>query len=102
MKRIVNINIGYYVVHSLDIEKRTITYDSRLSLPLDFICKILGVTREDFATLSLANLLEEELDWIRHNNHNNNLQIDTKEVENHSMTVKTVKFEADSWVLKKE
>jgi ethanolamine utilization protein EutA (predicted chaperonin) len=102
MKRIVSTNTGNYVVHSLDIEKRAITYDSRLSLPLDFICKILGVTREDFATLSIANLLEEELDWIRHNNHNNNLQVDIEEAENHSMTVKTVKFEANLWVLKNE
>jgi ethanolamine utilization protein EutA (predicted chaperonin) len=102
MKRIVSINVGNYVVHSLDIEKRTITYDSRLSLPLDFICKILGVTIEDFATLSLANLLEEELDWIRHNNHDNNLPVDVEEIENHSETVKTVKFEANSWVLKNE
>jgi hypothetical protein len=83
----------------LDIEKRTVKYDIRLSLPLDFICKILGVTREDFVTLSLANLLEEELDWIRHNNHNNNLQVEKEEIENHSKTVKTVKLEANSWII---
>jgi hypothetical protein len=99
MERIVSINRGNYVVFSLDIEKRTVKYDSRLSLPLDFICKILRITREDFATLSLANLLEEELDWIRHNNHNSNLQVEKEEIENHSKTVKTVKFEANSWII---
>jgi hypothetical protein len=81
---------------------KTVKYDGRLTLPLDFVCKILGVTIEDFATLSLANLLEEELDWIRHNNHNNNLQVDTEEAENHSKTVRNVKFEANSWVIRNE
>jgi hypothetical protein len=63
-------------------------------LPLDFVCKILDVKKEDFATLALANLLEEELDWVQHNNH----EVATEEIKRYRETVKAAKVEADSWV----
>jgi hypothetical protein len=80
--------------------KKIVKCDGRLTLPLDFICKLLGVTEGDFATLSIANLLDEELDWIEHNNHNGELQVDGEELVNHQEAVRKVKYEADSWVLK--
>jgi hypothetical protein len=79
---------------------KTVNFDRRLHLPLSFVCKILSVSREDFATLSIANLLEEELDWIEHNNHNGELQIDGEKLGTHREIVKKVKYEADSWILK--
>jgi hypothetical protein len=81
-------------------EGKIVKYDGRLTLPLDFVCEILGVTRADFATLSIANLLDEELDWIRHNNHNGELRVDGEKLGSHQETVRKVKYEANSWVLK--
>jgi hypothetical protein len=79
---------------------KNVKYDGRLTLPLNFICKFLRVKRDDFATLSIANLLDEELDWIEHNNHDGKLPVDWENLESHRETVRKVKYEADSWVLK--
>jgi hypothetical protein len=79
---------------------KIVKYDGRLTSPLDFVCKILGITKEDFVTLSIANLLDEALDWIKHNNHNKELQLNEEKLESHHERVKTVKYEADSLVLK--
>jgi len=74
---------------------KQVKYDSRLTLSLDFVCKILDVTNEDFASLAISNLLVEELDWIKHNY----VHDDFAEIEKHKVKVKVVKFEADGWVL---
>ena len=71
-------------------------YDDRLLLPLEFVCKIRGITREAFITSALTNLLYEELDLIKHDyntksfpNHN------SKEVNVHRKIVKGVQSKAD-------
>ena len=74
---------------------KNVKYDSRLTLSLDFVCKIIAVTNEDFASLAISNLLDEELDWIKHNK----LNEDSAEIDNHKVKVKAVKFEADGWVI---
>jgi hypothetical protein len=79
-------------------DKNQVKYDARLSLPLHFVCKILDVTREDFASLSISNLLEEELNWIEHNGFHAN----SKEIKSHKETVNAVKFEADGWVINRK
>ena len=75
-----------------------INYDGRLSLPLDFVCGILNVTPEDFATLSLSNLLDEELDHIK----NSLKHPDLNHIEDSQKIVKAVKFEADGWVINRK
>jgi hypothetical protein len=90
--------IWLYLVN--EENSKNVNYDGRLTLPLDFVCKLLNVTREDFATLSIANLLDEELDWIKHNNYNGELPVDGEALGSHRETVRKVKYEADSWVLK--
>lgn len=79
-------------------EKSNVKFDDRLGVPLVFVCKILGVSREDFASLALSNLLDEELDWIA----NNDFDADNKELKGHKITVNDVKFEANSWVINKK
>jgi len=76
-------------------EKSNVKFDGRLGLPLDFVCKILDVTRDDFASLAISNLIAEELDWIEHND----FDADSKEIINHQKTVDVVKFEANVWVI---
>jgi|GEM_PF-6954584 len=67
-------------------------------MPLDFVCNILDVTREDFTTLALSNLIAEELDWIEHNG----FHADSEEIKGHKETVKAVKFEANDRVINKK
>jgi hypothetical protein len=74
---------------------QTVKYDGRLALSLDFVCKNLDVTSEDFVSLALANLLDEELDWMEHNS----IHADSEELNGHKETVKIVKFEANGWVI---
>ena len=76
-------------------ERKQVHYDNRLELSLVFICKTLNVTREDFASLAISNLLAEELDFIEHNSFQ---QIKKNEINKHKKTVNRVKFEADSWI----
>ena len=80
------------------VDKNQIKYDARLALPLDFVCKILDVNREDFVSLAISNLLDEELDWIE----NNGFHADSEEIKSHKETVNAVKFEADGWVINRE
>jgi len=76
---------------------KNVNFDHRLSMPLDFVCKILDVTNKDFASLALSNLISEELDWIAHND----FEFHFEEIKRHEETVKVVKFEANSWVINK-
>lgn len=73
-------------------------FDHRLSIPLDFVCNILDVTREGFTTLALSNLIDEELDWIEHNG----FHADSEDIKGHKETVKAIKFEANGWVINKK
>jgi hypothetical protein len=75
-----------------------IKYDGRLFLPLDFVCEILDVAQEDFATLAISNLLDEELDHIK----NGLKHHDLKHIDDHRETVKAVKFEANGWVINRK
>ena len=79
-------------------EKSIAKFDGRLGLPLDFVCKILDVTRDDFASRAISDLIAEELDWIEHND----FDADSKEIINHKKTVDVVKFEANGWVINKK
>ena len=79
-------------------DKSQLKYDIRLGPPLDFVCKILDVKKEDFATLSISNLLDEELNWIE----NNGFHADSKEIKEHKETVNAVKFEADGWIINRK
>jgi hypothetical protein len=76
----------------------TVKYDCRLDLSLDFVCKTLGVSREDFASLAISNLLDEELDFIKSNGFN----ADLREIKMHQEMVNTVKYEANGWVINRE
>ena len=74
---------------------KSVKFDGRLALSLDFVCKSLEVKRQDFATLALANLLDEELNWIEHNAVN----VQAEEAKRYRKTVNAVKVEANGWVL---
>jgi hypothetical protein len=72
-----------------------VKFDHRLAVPIDFVCKNMNVTREDFASLALANLLDLELNEIEFNDPN---ITNSEEIKTHKETVKVVKFEANEWV----
>jgi len=73
-------------------------YDARLGLSIDFVCKILDVSREDFLSLSISNLLDEELDFIQYNGFNT----DSNEINDHKKIVSKVKYEANGWVINRK
>ena len=79
-------------------EDNSIKFDARLRLPLDFVCKILEVSRKDFVSLALSNLIDEELDWID----NNGFDADSEEIKGHKKIIDSVKFEADGWVINRK
>jgi hypothetical protein len=79
-------------------EDNSVEFDSRLRLPLDFVCKILDVSTKDFVSLALSNLIDEELNWIN----NNGFDADFKEIKGHKKIVDSVKFEADGWVINRK
>ncbi len=79
-------------------ENNNVKFDNRIALPLDFVCKILDVTREDFASLAISNLIDEEIDWIEHNSFN----VNSEEIKSLKKTVKVVKFEANGWVINRK
>ena len=84
-----------------DDHEEVIKYDQRLFIPLHFVCKILDVTKKDFGSLALANLLKEELDFITHNNIIGNYE-NLEEIDRHKKVVDTVKVESNNWVLNKK
>ena len=73
-----------------------VDFDIRLNLALGFVCKIIKVTKEDFASLAISNLLAEELDFIQNNNFE---KIDSNQLNIHKKTVNIVKYESDGWVI---
>jgi hypothetical protein len=73
-------------------------YDARLALPFDFVCKILNVSREDFASLAISNLLDEELDFIK----NNGFDVACLDLSQHKDIVSKVKYEANGWVINRK
>lgn len=70
-------------------------YNKELSLAFDFVCKSLNIKQEDFISLAMANLLEEELDFIKHYKD----QISFEELEKHQETVMSVKNRLSSRIL---
>lgn len=74
---------------------QTVNYDERLSVPLDFVCKCIAVSKDDFATLALSNLLAEEFDHLK----NCRGSSDDEDLEELVDIVKAVKFEANDWVI---
>ena len=45
-----------------------VDFDIRLNLALDFVCELIKVTKKDFASLAISNLLAEELNFIQNTN----------------------------------
>lgn len=80
------------------LQYETGKYDARLGLSIDFVCKILDVSREDFLSLSISNLLDEELDFIQYNGFNT----DSNEINDHKKIVSKVKYEANGWVINRK
>ena len=81
-----------------DEHYETAKYDARLGLSLDFVCKKLDVSREDFVTLAISNLLDEELDFIQ----NNGFNVESNEINRHKQSVSKVKYEANGWVINRK
>lgn len=73
-----------------------VTFDRRLNLPLSFVCELIGVTKEDFASLAISNLLAEELDFIKNNSFK---KIDSNQLNIHKKIVSVVKYESNGWVI---
>jgi hypothetical protein len=88
---------------NLKTEKNgVVKYDGRLSSSLNFVCNILDVPTEDFASLALANLLDEELSWIRYNRQKDVFhRVDADEIGAHRSIVDAVRAEANNRVLTK-
>ncbi len=76
-------------------EKIIVGFDDRLSVPLKVVCKNLGVNKDDFVSLAISSLLEEELDRID----NKGFDEDPETIRNHKKIVNEVKFEANEWVI---
>ena len=77
---------------------KTVNYDRRLSMPLDFVCKCIDVSKEKFATLALSNLLAEEFDHLK----NCRGPHEVGDLEELVDIVKAVKFEANGWVINRK
>ncbi len=75
-----------------------VNYDIRLVESLDFVCKLLDVSQEDFVSLAVSNLLDEELDFIK----NNGFIADINQINNQIKIVDTVKYEANGWVINRK
>jgi hypothetical protein len=71
--------------------------NERLANILGFVCKILNVKKDDFISLALINLLDEELDWIKFNDE---IQVNIEELEDHQNSLNTLKAEANNQVIK--
>ena len=71
-------------------------FDNRLDIPFTFLCKIIGVQKEKFLTLALANLLDEEFDEIENTNH---FEVNFEKLIKYKNIVKVVKIDANSWVV---
>lgn len=68
-----------------------------LASVLRFVCKILNVKKEDFISLALVNLLEEELDWIKYSDE---IQVNIEELEDHQKSLSMFKAKANLQVLR--
>ena len=75
----------------------SIKSNERLANILGFVCTILNVKKEDFISLALVNLLEEELDWIKYNDE---IQVNIEEVEKYQSSLSLIKSKANLQVLK--
>ncbi len=76
-----------------------VDFDIRLNLALGFVCELINVTKEDFVSLAISNLLAEELDFIQNNNFE---KIDSNQLNIHKKTVNIVKYESDGWVINRK
>ena len=76
-------------------EKSSAGFDNRLSVPLKIVCKKLDVNKDDFVSLAISSLLEEELDRIDNKEFDENPET----IRNHKKIVNEVKFEANEWVI---
>ena len=72
--------------------REIIKCDSRLITIMDFVCKMLDITPKDFTSLALANLLEEELEWIQQNSNRLNKR-SLEKIKHFTTIVKEVKME---------
>lgn len=80
-----------------NIKGGMVQINDKLESVLEFVCKVLGVKKEDFISLALINLLEEELDWIKYTDE---IRVDSEELEIHQEDLNKFKTEANLQVLK--
>jgi hypothetical protein len=83
----------------MDDSNRIIKCDERLVPIIDFVCKTLDVTRDDFSSLAMANLLEEELDWIQENSQKYS-GVAFEKIERFRKIIEDVKLEASFIITK--
>lgn len=77
------------------INQNKIEYDDGLLLSLDFLCGKLKVSKKDFATLALANLLIEELDHLKDRSSKEDIEL----INEYQNDVKKVKVAIEGWVI---
>ena len=76
-----------------------VDFDIRLNLALAFVCELIKVTKKDFASLAISNLLAEELNFIQNNNFE---KFDSNQLNIHKKAVNIVKYESDGWVINRK
>jgi len=78
-------------------ENNNVKFDDRLAMPLVFVCKIFSRHVQDFASLAISNSIDEELDWIEHND----FHADSKD-KKITKNSKGSKIEANGWVINRK
>ena len=77
-------------------EKNKISYDKRLKSLIELVCDLLEIDEKNFASLALANLLEEEIEEIKDNKELQK-RFDSKKIRNYGEIIEDVKLDSDFW-----
>ena len=77
-------------------EKNKISYDKRLKSLIELVCDLLEIDEKNFASLALANLLEEEIEEIKDNKELQK-RFDSKKIRNYGEIIEGVKLDSDFW-----
>jgi hypothetical protein len=92
-----------YILGNSKLEQRkaNIEYDKRLEDSLNYVCSVLFVKKEDFASLALANLLSVELEYLERKEEISLSEKNTVlKIKNHKKKVDATKTEVESMVIK--
>ena len=85
----------------LEQKKANVKYDLRLEDSLNYVCSLLCIEKENFASLALANLLRVELEYLERKEEfslsEKNLVLQTK---NHKKKVDSIQTEIEKIVIK--